>query len=46
MSAGGSRLGGLHSPGTEPKGMISEVDRNGHAWRGERSEVGGGGERS
>ena len=46
VSAGGSRLGVLHSPGTDPKGMIRGVGRNGHAWRGERSEVGDGGERS
>ena len=46
VSAGGSRLGVLHSPWREPRCMISRVGRNGHAWRGERSEVGGGGERS
>ena len=40
VSAGGPRLGVLHSPGVEPKGMISGVGRNGHEWRGERSEVG------
>ena len=46
VSAGGSRLGVLQRSGTEPRGMISEVGRNGHVWRAGGSEVGGGGERS
>ena len=46
VSAGGSRLGVLQSSGIEPRGVIRRVGGNGHVWRVEGSEVGGGGERS